>query len=83
MQVLPNIVNQQAAVKIGLPKAQVISVELYNQQGQKVRTLLQNVPHDQGNHYFRLDASALEGGLYLLRLQGEGVVVTQKVVVAY
>lgn len=82
LQVLPNIVKQEAAVKIGLPKAQIISLQLYNQQGQLVRTLLRDIPHEKGNHYFKLDASALDGGFYVLRLQGEGVIETQKVVVA-
>ena len=81
LQVLPNIVNQQAAVKIGLPTAQVISLQLYNQQGQLIRTLLRDNPHLKGNHYFRLNASELDGGMYLLRLQGDGVLETRKVMV--
>ena len=50
-------------------------------RSQLIRTLLRDNPHPKGNHYFRLDASELDGGLYVLRLQGDGIMETRKMVV--
>ena len=82
LQVHPTIINQQAAIKIALPNPQVISLFLYNQQGKKIRTLLRKEQRLGGNHYFRLAAEELPQGFYLLQLQGEGSVRTEKLIIA-
>ncbi len=82
LQILPNIVKQQAAVKVALPKNQLISIFLYNQQGQRVKTLLQKEQRLEGTYYYKLDASLLPGGFYFLQVKGEKELVSKKFVVA-
>ena len=80
--VYPNIIHQEAAVKIGVPTTQAIEIALFNQQAQKVATLITSQTQTAGNHYFRLDASQSESGFYVLRLAGEKGVISKKIIVA-
>ena len=70
-EVYPNPVVENSVVRITLPKADLVSFDLYDIQGRKVvsggtRSLT------PGEHVFSLPAHRLGSGQYALRFQGQG-----------
>jgi hypothetical protein len=61
-----------------LPASMHVTLDVYSLHGVHVSRLL--AAHlDEGTHYRTLDAHALPGGVYLLRLVGGGAMKTQLV----
>ncbi len=64
----PNPFNNQTRTDFLTPAAGFVRADLFNIQGQKVKTVLNtNLP--AGRHHLIIDAGQLASGIYLLRLQ--------------
>lgn len=77
----PNLVRNQALIYLALPQAETVSLYLYNQNGQLMKTLFSGVYRSEGTHSFVLQAGYLPNGLYLLQARGAKGIVTKKLVV--
>jgi hypothetical protein len=78
---VPNPARNQSVVRLTLREPQNLRVELYDVTGRRVRRLHEG-PVDAGViHRFRVRASQRASGTYFLRIQGELVQRTRKVVV--
>ncbi len=75
----PNPVRGRATVQYAVPSRQDVTVALFDVLGRRVRTLAQT--KREGRHEQPLDVSDLSSGVYILRLQGEGGVDTQRLTV--
>jgi len=66
-------------VELALPKAGAVQLELYDVGGRRVRRVVrENVAAGRGLRV--LDAAGLPSGLYLLRVETEGMVRTRRIV---
>ncbi|MCU0412621.1 MAG: T9SS type A sorting domain-containing protein [Bacteroidetes bacterium] len=73
----PNPFNPTSTIEYFLPMDAAVSLEVFDQQGQHVRTL---VSHRQsaGHHAVRFDADGLASGVYLYRLTAGQAAVIKK-----
>ena len=76
----PNPFNLEATVRFAVREALPVRVELYNALGQRVAVLYEGTPAAEQMEEVRIDGSRLPSGLYFVRLVGEGISATQKVV---
>ncbi len=77
MQNYPNPFNPSTTIAFDLPKATRVVLKLYSQNGQLVKTLIdQNMP--AGAHKVTLDASSLASGVYLYRIEAGDFVDSKK-----
>lgn len=79
--VAPNPVRQNARVRFTLHATTEATVRLFDLLGREVAVLSQGTMQ-AGAHEAVLDGAALAPGAYLLRLDADGYVLTQRVVVA-
>ena len=75
----PNPAGQQATLRYALPERQDVEMRLYDVLGRQVRTVVQGTK--EGRQEQTLDVSKLPSGVYVLRLQSDGQVRTQKLTV--
>jgi hypothetical protein len=85
----PNPSRSHTTVRFALPDPgsgsrtgsgdQHVSLRLYDVLGRRVHTVRQAA--EAGRHKFRLDTNRLASGVYFLRLQAQGTVRTQKLMV--
>jgi hypothetical protein len=64
----PNPFNGETQFRFTIPKAEGVSLELFDIRGQKVATLLSK-RLNAGTHTFRLNANHLASGIYFVRLR--------------
>lgn len=73
----PNPFNPTTKINVELKEAAFVSLEIFNSLGQKVSVLL-NDQLSAGRHNISFDGSSLVTGIYLYRLQANGVTITKK-----
>jgi hypothetical protein len=76
----PNPFNPSTMLEFGLPKVSDVRIEVFNVLGQKVSTLINSETLNAGWHTVRFDATNLSSGVYLYRIQSEGVVQTRQMI---
>ncbi len=71
LAILPNPATDRAVLRFELPDNQEISIDLFDNLGRKIRTVLpaQNLP--TGQQTLPVDLKGLRSGVYFLRMQGE------------
>jgi hypothetical protein len=74
----PNPFNAQTQIRYSVPQIGAVSMVLYDVAGRTVRVLV-NGHHTAGGHTVAVDGAALPTGLYFIRLEAAGQMVTQKV----
>ncbi len=79
-QNVPNPVRDITTIKVILPKAGNLSVEVFNTVGQKVMDISRGMAH-AGTHHITLDASALTAGVYFYTVKADNAKVTKKMIV--
>jgi len=73
----PNPFNPTTNIKIELREKSFVSLEVFNSIGQRITTLVNNqLPAGSSNVSF--DGSSLSTGVYLYRLQADGVTIAKK-----
>jgi uncharacterized lipoprotein YddW (UPF0748 family) len=79
--IAPNPVRDHATVSYNLKKNGQVRISLFDINGREL-LVLKNAPQTIGEYTLDVDTSSLMNGLYFLRLNTEGVVVSRKMVVA-
>jgi hypothetical protein len=80
----PNPFSQQTEIRLGLPRAADVSVDLFDVRGQRVYSeQLSGVPSGWSTFTLRTDgpAGSLASGVYFLRVTSIGQVQSQRLVV--
>ena len=72
--------QDQFKVAFEVPAAAIVSVELFDQVGRKVRTVVQNQSFATGSHSVAVDGTGLRGGLYIAAITVNGQVVSKKTI---
>ncbi len=73
----PNPFNPETTIAFSLPKTAEIALTVYNVLGQPIVTLA-NGRYPAGNHSVKFDGEGLSSGVYLYRLETEGIVIVRK-----
>lgn len=76
----PNPSVGTVALRVGLPQADRVTIEVYNILGQRVATLKERAPMPAGFHTVVWDAPHLASGLYFVRMEAGDYQKTQKLV---
>lgn len=79
-QLAPNPTQGLTNVSLTLPKTMPLRLSLYDMLGHQLSILTQ-AEYAAGNHEVQIDLGSFPGGMYLLRLEGEEVNVSRRVVV--
>lgn len=75
----PNPFNPSTNIKVEFPQSQQALVDVFNSLGQKIRTLA-NQRFSSGAYTFMFNGSDLASGVYFVRVQGELIDQTHKIV---
>lgn len=78
----PNPFNQETTIRFNIPRKSMISLKIFNMMGQEIVTLV-NTEYQQGNYDIRWDGNdnsgnMVPGGFYIYRLEAEGIVKSNK-----
>lgn len=79
-QNFPNPFNPTTNINYTLAEPSSVQLDVFNIQGQKVATLLQNERVGAGTHQVTFDASALSSGIYMYRLKTATQTLTRQMV---
>ncbi|MCI0697428.1 T9SS type A sorting domain-containing protein [candidate division KSB1 bacterium] len=74
----PNPFNPQTTIVFSLPKANRVTLKIYNVQGREVATLLHRESKAAGHHEAGFTAGHLPSGVCLYRLETDSFVATKK-----
>jgi hypothetical protein len=80
-QVAPNPVRSSGVLRFSLPRAGPVSLTIYDLQGRRVAALLQHEVQEAGPHSVSIRTEAWRTGAYFVRLDAQGTVRTEKIVV--
>jgi hypothetical protein len=72
-QNFPNPFNPATTIRFSLPRSSEVTLKVYDTLGKEVAILL-NQKFAAGDHEIKWNAGALSSGIYLYRLQANGVV---------
>lgn len=81
MKLIPTVATNSTMVRLSIPDKQDIHVQLYNQNGQLVKTLLDNQRMEAGRYDYQLDLATIEPGMYYVKLIGAEVNTSQRLIV--
>ena len=73
----PNPFNPTTTISYILPEAGLVRLTLYNILGQELRTLVNEIK-ETGTHTFNLDASGLNSGIYIYKIESGSFVHSKK-----
>ena len=73
----PNPFNPTTTIQYILPQAGMVKLTLYNILGQEIRTLV-NEMKEAGTHTINIDASDLNSGMYIYKIESGSFVQTRK-----
>lgn len=80
--VAPNPVQNQAQISFRTKNAGQVSLDLYDMQGQVVKSVLEGVRYEGGLHKLSVDVADLPAGVYTMRLTGaNGAMSVRQIVV--
>jgi hypothetical protein len=79
ISVYPNPMQNMSNIRYQISDFGFVSLQLLDVHG-KVISVLVNEVHSPGEHSLKIDLSGQPNGLYLLRLQAAGTVVTSKII---
>jgi hypothetical protein len=76
----PNPAEEVATITYQLPVGAYVEVWVYDLQGREIATLVQGI-QPAGTHSVDFPVSALERGMYLLRMRSGQTLLTEKILV--
>ena len=76
----PTPFNPVTTISYSLDEAREVSLDVFNMQGQKVATVMEDQTMSAGEHSVSFDASALSSGVYMYRLRSASQTVTKQMV---
>ena len=79
LTVHPNPFNSSARIGFDLPKGGPIKLEVFDETGRRVRTLMHG-PQEAGHHEAAFDEDGLASGTYFVRLRAGNLTRSQKMV---
>jgi len=81
LKMFPNPAAKELTIAYYLPSASLVTLMLFNSEGEMVRTIIENVYKQQGYYQEHLNINSFPAGFYFLRIVNNGTTVTEKVIV--
>jgi len=81
LKIYPNPTSSTLTLELNLAKTENLEINMYDLQGRKVYTL-EGVLFNRGKNSLLLDKLELETGIYVLKIEGNNLLIQQKFVVA-
>jgi hypothetical protein len=75
----PNPFNAQTQIDFALPHNANITLKVFNFMGQEIAVLAEG-EYEAGRHTVIFNAQDLSSGIYFVRLQAEGIALSQKMI---
>ncbi|HEX7356495.1 MAG TPA: T9SS type A sorting domain-containing protein, partial [Ignavibacteriaceae bacterium] len=75
----PNPFNPKTSIRFSIPETGNVKLSLYNPLGQEVCTILNEVK-ESGTHLVNFDASELNSGMYIYKLESGSFVQSKKMI---
>ena len=75
----PNPFNPSTTISYSIPKAGIVTIEIYNTLGQKVKTLF-NKFQNAGNYNINFNADGFSSGIYYYVIKSDKFIQTKKMV---
>jgi hypothetical protein len=75
----PNPFNPQTTIRFSVPKREFITLKVYNNKGQEVKSLVSE-EYQPGNYEIKLTGDNLSSGVYYYRLQSTDFTETRKMI---
>lgn len=79
-QSVPNPARSSAIIRFGLPRGSPVTLSIYDLQGRRVARLLDHEWREAGTHEVAVPRAGWKPGVYLYRLEAEGLSATRKMV---
>ena len=79
VEIMPHPIRQQGVIKYTLPTQQMLSMNLYNLNGQLVKQVLPPQEIPSGIHQLQWESDQLPAGTYFLQIQGEQDIQSKKI----
>lgn len=76
----PNPFNPSTTIKYSLKEVDTVQLDVFNIQGQKVATLIDNETTPAGSYQVKFDASSFASGVYMYRLKTNNSVITRQMI---
>ena len=73
----PNPFNPSTTIRFNLPEASIVKLTIFNILGQEIRTLV-NEFKESGANTINFDASDLNSGIYIYKIEAGNFVQTRK-----
>jgi hypothetical protein len=80
LQVYPNPVSSSATIQFSIPHSSEVKIELFDLQGRKIQTIAEG-NYRSGNHQLEFEIENLPPGIYLLQLQTDSGIESQKLII--
>ena len=80
LKIFPNPVQSITTISFRLEKSETVSLNIYDITGQLVKTVVEK-QFEKGVHNLQLDATAINTGIYFLRMQTGSNIQTRKLVI--
>ena len=75
----PNPFNPVTTIRFSLPEGGNVKLTLYNPLGQEIKTMV-NEYKESGTHIINFDASDLNSGMYIFKLESDSFIQTKKMI---
>jgi len=76
-QNFPNPFSLSTIIRYTLPRSSSVAIKLFDLQGREIITLI-DAKLPQGEHTVRFNANGISAGVYMYRLESNGVVISRK-----
>jgi hypothetical protein len=76
----PNPFNPTTTIRFGLPREGVVTLEIFNVTGEKVKTVIGSDPLSAGTYTYDINAAQLPSGTYFYTLNAGDFSVTKKMI---
>ena len=80
LKCFPNPFSSSTTISYNLTKSSTVSLSVYDQLGRKTETILEDTRQEQGLKNYPYANNTLPGGIYYVKLQLDGVVHVQKII---
>ncbi len=81
LRLMPNPTNNWTTIEYDLPKGSKVSIQVQDNQGRLITTLMSNQLHPEGVHQKQFPAHNIVPGVYFISLRTETDIVTHRLVV--
>jgi hypothetical protein len=78
----PNPFNASASLSLSIARQQYVEASVFDVLGRRVAVLHRGVLGPEATHRLQFDAGSLPDGLYLVRVEGESFVTTERLVLS-